>query len=328
MKANRLVLLDWATMSDHDELTPERFAEFAQQMEVYPLTRPAETIARIGDAELVICNKVPITAEVMAACPNLRYIGLTATGFNNVDLSAADARGITVCNAGSYSTDAVAQLVFAYILDHFTQVARYAADVRHGKWEQSRTFSYFPYPTGELRGKTLAIIGYGSIGKAVAKRGDAFGMQVIISTRTMPADCPYQVVPTEAAFEQADILTLHCPLNEGTRGLVNRANLARMKPTAILINTSRGGVVIEEDLANALNRNALAAAYLDVLEAEPMRGDTPLKSAQHCIITPHIAWTPLETRERLAEIVAENLRAYLNGAPVHVVNHPRTNGAS
>lgn len=320
MTAKRLVILDWATMSDHEELSPERFQKLADTVDVYPLTKPEETISRIGDAELVICNKVLITNEVMDACPNLKYIGLLATGYNNVDIPAAKAHGITVCNAGSYSTDAVAQLVFAYILDHFERVSQYAADVQQGKWETSRTFSYFPYPTGELRGKTLAIIGYGSIGRAVAKIGEAFGMQIVISTRTVPTDCPYPLVTPAEAFACADILTLHCPLNEGTKGIVNAENLASMKKTAILINTARGGVVVEQALADALNEERIAAAYVDVLDTEPMRPDTPLKTAKNCVITPHIAWTPLETRTRLAEIAEENVCGFLNGDPKRVVS--------
>lgn len=323
MNAEKLVILDWATMSDHEELSPKRFEKLANEVKVYPLTTAEDTISRIGDAELVICNKVLITDEVMNACPNLRYVGLLATGFNNVDIAAADRHGITVCNAGSYSTDAVAQLVFSYILDHFERVSEYAEAVRNGAWEHSKTFSHFPIPTMELRGKTLAVIGYGSIGRTVAKIADAFGMNILVSTRTTPTDCPYPLVTPEEAFARADVLTLHCPLNEGTKGIVNREHLAMMKPTAMLVNTARGGVVVEQDLADALNAGKLAAAYVDVLDKEPMSADTPLKTAKNCIITPHIAWTPLETRERLSAIAEENVRAFLDGTPLRVVNHPQ-----
>lgn len=324
-KAEKLVILDWATMGG-GSLTTEPFHALAETVEVYPLTKPEETISRIGDADLVICNKVLMTEAVMDACPKLRYVGLLATGFNNVDIAAADAHGITVCNAGSYSTDAVAQLVFSYILDYSMRVSEYAAAVRNGAWERSETFSYFPIPTAELSGKTLAVIGYGSIGKAVAKIGAAFGMEIVVATRTVPKDCPYRLVTTDEAFALADILTLHCPLNEGTKGIVNREHLSKMKKTAVLINTSRGGVVVEQDLADALNAETIAAAYLDVLEREPMTADTPLKTAKNCIITPHIAWTPLDTRMRLCAIVTENVRAFLDGRPMRVVNHPRLDG--
>ena len=249
MRAKRIVILDWDTMAyNKEEVSARRFAALAENVDVYPSTRPEETVKHIGDADVVICNKVLITREVMEACPDIKYIGILATGFNNVDLEAAAERGIPVCNAGSYSTDAVTQLVFAYIFDHFQRVALYSMDVRLGKWETAPAFSYFPYPTGELRGKTLGIIGYGHIGKNVAKIAAAFGMQVLIATRTQPENCPYPVVSAEEVFRRADVLTLHCPLTDQTKGLINRKSLALMKETAILINTSRGGTVVEEDV--------------------------------------------------------------------------------
>lgn len=321
MRAKRIAILDWDTMAyNKDEVNARRFAALAENVDVYPSTRPEETAAHIGNADVVICNKVLITREVMEACPDIKYIGILATGFNNVDIEAASERGIPVCNAGSYSTDAVTQLVFAYIFDHFQRVALYSMDVRLGKWETAPAFSYFPYPTGELRGKTIGIIGYGHIGKNVAKIAEAFGMQVLIATRTQPENCPYPVVTAEEVFRRADVLTLHCPLTEQTKGLINKKSLALMKETAILINTSRGGTVVEEDLASALNHDMLAAAYLDVLEKEPMSAETPLKGAKNCVITPHIGWTPLETRKRLLDITEDNLRGFLSGNPQHVVN--------
>lgn len=322
MKAKHLVILDFATMSHRYEISPSCLYDHAVTTDCYALTAAEDAAERIGDADAVICNKVPISAQVMDACPNLRYIGLLATGYNNVDLPAADARGITVCNAGSYSTNAVAQLVFAYILDHYEKLALYNADVRLGKWIGHRTFSYFPYPTMELAGKTMAIVGYGSIGKAVAKIADAFGMQVVIATRTTPENCPYPVVSVPKAFACADVLSVHCPLNEASREMVCHSNLRLMKPEAILINTARGGVVNEQDLADALNSDRLAAAYVDVLNQEPMAEDTPLRTAKNCTITSHIAWTPMETRERLLAIAAENLQCYFDGVPRNVVNCP------
>ncbi|MBP0988837.1 MAG: D-2-hydroxyacid dehydrogenase [Oscillospiraceae bacterium] len=321
MRAKRIAILDWDTMAyNKDEVNARRFAALAENVDVYPSTKPEETVQHIGDADVVICNKVLITREVMKACPNIRYIGILATGYNNVDIEAATERGIPVCNAGSYSTDAVTQLVFAYIFDYFQRVALYAMDVRLGVWETAPAFSYFPYPTGELRGKTLGIIGYGNIGKNVAKIAEAFGMSVLIATRTLPQVCPYPVVTAEEVFRRADVLTLHCPLTEQTKGLINKQTLALMKETAILINTSRGGTVVEADLADALNHDMLAGAYLDVLEKEPMSPDTPLKGAKNCVITPHIGWTPLDTRKRLLDITEDNLRGWLGGNPQHVVN--------
>lgn len=320
-RAKRIVFLDWATMSARQgELTPKQFSVLAEHVDIYPLTAPDETVSRIGDADVVICNKVLITKEVLEACPNIKYIGVLATGFNNIDLEAAAARGIPVCNAGSYSTDAVAQLVFSYILDHCERMSLYAMDTKLGKWEQSQTFSYFPYPTTELRGKTLGIIGYGHIGKRVAEIANVFGMRVLIATRTEPQGCPHEVTAVDEVFRRADFVTIHCPLNEGTAGLVSRQHLALMKETAVLINTSRGGTVDEEALADALDHDMLAAAYLDVLCTEPMSPETPLRSAKNCFITPHIGWTPRETRQRLLDITEDNLRGWLNGNPQHVVN--------
>ena len=323
MRAKQIAILDWDTMAyNKSEVSAKRFASMAEHVDVFRATKPEETVQNIGDADVVICNKVLLTREVLDACPKIRYIGILATGFNNVDLDAANEKGIPVCNAGSYSTDAVTQLVFAYIFDHFQRVALYNMDVKLGKWETAPTFSYFPYPTGELRGKTLGIIGYGNIGKQVAKIAAAFGMSVVIATRTQPENCPYPVLSTDEVFAAADILTLHCPLTDQTAGLVCKKTLARMKETAVLINTSRGGTVVEQDLADALNHDMLAAAYLDVLTTEPMQADTPLKTAKNCIITPHIGWTPLETRRRLLDITEDNLRGWLNGNPQHVVNQP------
>ena len=321
MKAEKLVILDWDTMAyDAAELSPDRLKNLACRTDVYGLTKPEETVSRIGDADAVICNKVLITREVLEQCPNVKYIGILATGYNNVDLAAASERKIPVCNAGSYSTDAVAQLVFSYILDHYEQTARYIRAVKEGEWHKSRTFSYFPYITQELAGKRLCIIGYGSIGKRVAKIADAFGMKISIATRTPPMECPYPLVTVEEAFAQADVLTLHCPLTEQTKHLVNEIRLAKMKPEAVLINTSRGGTVDEQALADALNTGKIAAAYLDVIDREPMTAESPLNGAQNCFITPHIGWTPHDTRARLLDITEANLKAWLGGKPQNVVN--------
>ncbi len=314
----RIVIPDWDTVSADDV----GFSVFSRYGEVTCCgpTLPEEAAAKIGDAEIVLCNKTPITAQVIAQCPNLRYIGLFATGYNNIDLDAATARGIVVSNAGEYSTQAVAQHTFSLLLALAGNLIAYDKSVREGAWVKSPTFSWFPHPVHELWGKTIAIIGYGSIGKTVARIADAFGMRVMISTRTMPENCPYPVVSMEDAFRQADVLTIHCPLNEQTAHLIRQETLALMKPTAFLINTARGGIVHEEALADALNSGRLAGAGLDVLAAEPMSPDTPLRNAKNCLITPHIAWSPLETRERLIGIVADNLEAFLAGTPKNQVN--------
>ena len=315
----KLAVLDWYTVNISGDIPTSQLEEFGD-VRIIPLTKPEETAANIGDADIVLCNKVLITKEIMDSCPNIKYIGLFATGFNNVDVEYAAKKGIPVCNAGQYSTNSVAQQVFAYILDRFSRIRDYDTAVKNGEWERSPAFSYFPVPTYELSGKTLSIVGFGSIGRRVAEIGSAFGMNIVISTRTQPKDCPYEVTDLYTAAEKADVLTFHCPLTDKTAGIVNSKLISHMKPSAMLINTSRGGVVSEADLAQALNSGKIAAAYLDVLEKEPMSPDTPLKGAKNCIITPHTAWAPLETRQRLVNIVCDNIRAWQKGSPQNKVN--------
>lgn len=309
----KIVILDWKTMTMNNDISPDCFKSLGE-VSCYDYTPNELAAERIADAEAVLCNKVLITDEVMKKCPNLKYIGLFATGYNNIDIDFAAENGIVVCNAGEYSTMAVAQQVFAYILHHYNKISRYDDAVKNGEWIGSESFSYFPYATDELLGKTLSVVGYGSIGRAVAKIGSAFGMNVIVNTRTAPQSCPYTVTDLQAAVKQADVLTFHCPLTEATKGLVNKELVSQMKESAILINTSRGAVVNETDLADALKNHKISAAYLDVLENEPMRADTPLKALENCIITPHIAWAAYETRKRLLEIVYDNLDGFLKGS--------------
>ncbi|MBP3309572.1 MAG: D-2-hydroxyacid dehydrogenase [Ruminococcus sp.] len=315
----KIAVLDWYTVNISGDVSTAELEQLGD-VKIIPLTSPKEAAANIGDAEIVLCNKVLITKEVMDSCPDLRYIGLFATGFNNVDIEYAAKKGITVCNAGQYSTNAVAQQTFAYILDRFNRIRDYDTAVKNGEWERFPSFSYFPIPTAELAGRNLSIVGYGSIGHKVAEIGSAFGMNVIVSTRTQPQNCPYEVTAIAEAAKKADVLTFHCPLNEQTKGIVNAELLSLMKPTAVLINTARGGIVNEPDLADALNSGKIAAAYLDVLGKEPMSPDTPLKNAKNCVITPHTAWAPLETRERLVKIVCSCIKAWQNGQPINKVN--------
>lgn len=315
----KIAVLDWYTVSVSGDISSDILKEFGD-VNIISLTPPEKTAEFIGDAEIVLCNKVLITKEVIDACPNIRYIGLFATGFNNVDIEYAAEKGIVVCNAGQYSTNAVAQQTFAYILDHFSKIRDYDKAVRNGEWERSPAFSYFPVPTYELSGKTLSIVGYGSIGRKVAEIGSAFGMNIVINTRTVPENCPYEVTDIMTAAEKADVMTFHCPLTDKTKGIINTELLSHMKSSAVLINTSRGGVVCEKDLADALENGRISAAYLDVLEKEPMSPDTPLKNIPNCIITPHTAWAALETRQRLVDIVCGNIRAWLGGCPQNKVN--------
>ena len=315
----KIAVLDWYTVNISGDIPTTQLEELGE-IKIIPLTKPEETAANIGDADIVLCNKVLITPEVMDACPNIKYVGLFATGFNNVDIDYAAKKGIVVCNAGQYSTNSVAQQVFAYILDHFSRIRDYDNAVKDGEWERSPAFSYFPIPTYELAGKTLSIVGFGSIGRKVAEIGAAFGMNIVVSTRTQPRDCPYEVTDLFTAAEKADVLTFHCPLTDKTAGIVNSELISHMKPSAMLVNTSRGPVVNEADLAQALDSGKIAAAYLDVLVKEPMSPDTPVKSAKNCFITPHTAWAPLETRQRLVDIVCDNIRAWQNGSPKNKVN--------
>lgn len=315
----KIAVLDWSTMTMNGDLSPFAIEALGDTV-IFGATGPEETVANIGDAEAILCNKVLITRDVIDKCPKLKYIGLFATGYNNVDIEYATEKGITVCNAGQYSTNAVAQQVFAYILDHFSRIREYDNAVKDGQWESSPIFSYFPFPTHELAGKTLSIIGFGAIGRAVAKIGEAFGMNIVVCTRTAPTDCSYELADLYTTAEKADVLTLHCPLTPQTKGMVSAELLSRMKSSAVLINTSRGGTVVEKELAQALENGMIAAAYVDVLDKEPMSVDTPLKSAPNCVITPHIAWAPLETRERLLSIVCENLKAWTQGNPRNKVN--------
>lgn len=313
----KIAILEAGTVSRGDISFEELYS--LGEVTEYRLT-PVDRIAKyVGDAEAVLCNKTPFTADVLKACPNLKYIGLCATGYNNIDLKTCRELGITVCNIPAYSTGAVAQQVFSFILDFYSRTSEYGKFVRGGGWLKSETFSDFVFPTRELEGKTIGVIGYGSIGRRVAGIARAFGMNVIVNTRTAKQDSSVRFVGIKELFSESDIITAHCPLTEETRGLIGRENLALCKPSCIVINTSRGDVVDEQALADALNGGRIAGAALDVLRSEPMSEDCPLIGAKNCIITPHVAWAALETRERLVKTVAENLRAYIGGSPINTV---------
>ncbi len=279
-----------------------------------------ELFSLCADREALIVNKVEVDEALLAACPELKYVGTFATGYNVVNIEACRRRGITVCNAPDYSTHSVSQHVFALLLNFYGQISKYASSVAAGDWIRSETFCYFPYPTYELYGKTFGVFGYGNIGKSVAKIAEAFGANVVISTRTPPKDCPYKVVDFEELLKVSDILSLHCPLTEKTANLIDAKALSLMKESAVLINTARGGLVDEAALADALNAGKIAGACLDTVAVEPMRADNPLYGAKNCVITPHVGWVPRETRKRLLGIVAGNLKAYIEGKPINVVS--------
>lgn len=266
----------------------------------------------------VLCNKILITRRVLESLPEVKYVGVFATGYNNVDLKAARELGVTVTNVPGYSGAAVAQHVMALILHFYSKADVYDRAVRAGEWEAQDCFSYFPYPMHEVCGKTLGIFGFGDIGKRVAKAAAALDMKVLVHTRTLPENCPYELVGKKELFSRSDVLTLHCPLTEQTEKLINKDTLALMKSGAILINTARGGLVDEDALYDALTGGRIKAAALDVLGQEPPRANR-LIGLDNCVITPHVAWAPAETRNRLVSLAAKNLAAYMCGMPVNTI---------
>ena len=288
---------------------------------VYDFTRPEEVISRAQDAEMVLTNKTRLTAEMIAAMPKLEYIGVLATGYNNVDIEAARQRGIVVANVPAYSTASVAQLAFAHILNITMQVQHHSEEVHKGRWMRNRDFCFWDNTLIELEGKTIGLVGFGNTGQATAAIALGFGMKVLAHTSKSQDKLPKGVcsVSLDELFSSSDIVSLYCPLTPETRGLVNAERIAQMKSTAILINTSRGPVVDERALADALNAGRLYAAGVDVLSSEPPKADNPLLTAKNCYITPHIAWATKEARERLMAITTENVRAFLDGHPINDV---------
>lgn len=319
MKNIRLVILDSETVTRGD-VSLDGITALADSS-VFGYTPNEKVAEAIGDADAVICNKCLITQEVFDKCPNLKYVGLFATGYNNVDLAAASRRGAVVCNVPAYSTNAVAQHTFALILDYYNKVAEYKKTVADGDWVNYKLFSYFYIPTTEIAGLTLGIIGYGDIGRKTAEIARAFGMNVVTYTRSpQKVTDGTRVCTLEELLSISDAVSLHCPLTPENGKMINAETLALMKPNALLVNTARGGLIDEQALADALNGGKLGGARLDTLTYEPMREDCPLRGAKNCAITPHIAWAPIETRVRLLEKVAENLKSWINGEPINVVN--------
>lgn len=300
--------LSWDWLKKYGELT------------VYDRTPADKIIERAKDAEILVTNKTPLPKEVLSQLRFLKGIFLLSTGYNVVDCDYAKERGIPVCNIPTYSTNAVAQLVFSYILSHSNQVELHSEAVHNGEWASCKDFCFWKTPLMELEGKTLGIFGFGKIGGRVAELAKAFGMRVIACT-PHPKDVDgIEWVSLDELLSESDFITLHCPLTDKTTGLVNAEFLSRMKKTAFLINTSRGPVIDEKALAEALNNGDIAGAAVDVLSVEPAKEDNPLLTAKNCIITPHIAWAGHETRARLVEIFHQNIEAFCNGEPVNVVN--------
>ncbi len=320
MKNKKIVILDGYTANPGD-LSWEPIKEFGELI-VYDRTPKELVLERIQDADYVFTNKAIIDAETIKRCKNLKWIGVLATGYNVVDIEAAAECGIPVSNIPSYSTDSVAQLVFAHILNITDRVCDYSHSVSEGKWSSCADFTFIDYRHNELAKKTLGIVGYGSIGKRVAAIAGAFGMKVLVNTPHPSNESPAYVTFTdrETIFKESDIVSLHCPLNDETKNLINSESLALMKPSAILINTGRGPLVDEDALAAALRDGRIAAAGLDVLVSEPPKADNPLFSCENCFITPHIAWASEEARRRLMDIAYANISAFDAGHPQNVVN--------
>jgi glycerate dehydrogenase len=302
--------LDWGALA---ALAPLR---------IHDRSDPGEIFARAAGASIVLTNKTELSAGTIAALPDLRYIGVLATGYNVVDVAAARVRGIPVSNVPAYGTASVAQVVFALLLELTHRTGHHANAVREGRWSACPDFSFWDFPLVELAGRTFGIVGYGQIGRAVARIAAAFGMKVIAtrSDEREGRDGEVELVTMETLFREAEVISLHCPLTPKTRGLVNASRLAQMKPAALLINTGRGPLIVEDDLAAALNAGTIAGAGLDVLSVEPPPVGHPLFTAKNCLIIPHLAWATREARGRLIEIATENVRAFLAGAPRNVVN--------
>lgn len=318
--AKRIVVLDGYTLNPGD-LSWDAFSALAP-IDVHERTPAASIVERASGADFVLTNKTPLNADTLRALPDLQYVGVLATGYNVVDVKEAQARGVVVCNIPTYGTASVAQHVFALVLELTNRAHTHASAVRAGGWTASQDWCFTLTPLIELANKTLGIVGFGRIGRQVAAIGHAMGMRVLAfdSVRTNPPDFPgFQFVELAELLRQADVVSLHCPLFPDTQGLINASSLQQMKPSAFLINTSRGPLVVEQDLANALNDGRIAGAGLDVLSVEPPR-DNPLLTAQNCIVTPHIAWATREARARLMQLAVDNLVAFMSGRPQNVVN--------
>jgi glycerate dehydrogenase len=300
--------LHWSALSSLGTLT------------VHDRTPPELILERARDAAILLTNKTPLPRAVIDSLPALKYIGVLATGYNVVDTAAARDRGIPVCNVPGYGTAAVAQHVFALMLEFTSHTGLHSDTVRAGDWARSPDWCYWRTPLTELAGLTMGIVGWGAIGQAVAGIARAFGMKILAASRTPRTAEGVEFTGVDELFRRADVVSLHCPLTSETEGMVNAARLAAMKPTAFLINTARGPLIVENELAAALRDGRLAGAALDVLSTEPPAPDNPLLTAPRCIITPHLAWAARASRQRLMDAVVENIRAFLAGKPVNVVN--------
>lgn len=318
----KIVILDGYTENPGD-LSWESLAAFGE-LTVYDRTPDddAEIARRIGDAEIVLTNKCPIRRPVLEACPGLCYISVLATGYNIVDTACAAEKGIPVSNVPTYGTAAVGQFAIALLLELCHHVAHHSEAVHQGRWEHNADWCFWDYPLIELDGKTMGIIGFGRIGQTTGRIAKAMGMRVLAtgSRESEAGRAIADYVDLDTLLQESDVIALHCPLFPNTRGIINKETIARMKDGVLLINNSRGPLIVEQDLADALNSGKVAGAGLDVVSTEPIRGDNPLLTAKNCLITPHISWAPKEARQRILQITAGNLEAFCKGAPVNVIN--------
>lgn len=317
----KIVILDGYTENPGD-LSWDGFRRFGE-VTVYDRTPAEQTVERIGDADIVYTNKTPITKEVLEQCPGIRYIGTLATGYNVVDVETAAKRGIPVCNVPGYGTAAVAQFTIGLLLELCHRIGAHSDSVKAGQWSACPDFCYWNFPQMELAGKTMGIVGFGSIGREVGRLAQAFGMEVLAYSRTRRPELETEhcrFVTLEELFERSDVISLHCPLFPETEGMINRSAIEKMKDGVLLLNTARGQLIVEEDLRAALDRGKVGGAALDVVAKEPISPDNPLLGAENIILTPHIAWAPKESRQRLMDIAVGNLKAFADGKAVNVVN--------
>jgi glycerate dehydrogenase len=317
----KIVVLDGATLNPGD-LTWDTLAEHGE-LSVFDRTPPESVVERIGNAEIVFTNKTLITREHIAASPCVRFIGVLATGYNVVDIHYARDKGIDVCNIPTYGTMSVAQFATALLLELCHHVGRHNDHVHAGNWARCKEFCYWLNPLMELDGKTLGLIGFGRIGQAFARIAQALGMNILVHDKAVDKrleNAAVKYVTLDELYAGADIISLHCPLFDDNKGMINREAIARMKPGVMLINTSRGPLINEQDLADALVSGRVAGAAVDVLSSEPPKADNPLLKAPNCIVTPHIAWASIEARRRMMRIAVENLVSFENGTPQNVVN--------
>ena len=319
----KIVILDAYTENPGD-LSWERLQSLGELI-IYdrtPYTDTALIAERIGDADIVIVNKTPVSAEVIDRCPNLKFMAVFSTGYNTVDYKYAAKKGIPLSNVPTYGTNAVSQFTLGLLLEVCSFYGHHDRTVKEGRWQNCKDFCYWDYPMIELHGKTAGIIGLGKIGRASAGLLKALGMEVIAHSRshTEEGARAAEYVDFDTLLKKSDVILLHCPLFEETKGMINKENIAKMKDGVIIINTSRGQLIVEEDLAQALNSGKVYAAGVDVLSEEPVKADNPLLKAKNTIITPHIAWVSKEARQRILDTTYENIKAFLQGSPIHVVN--------